>query len=251
MGSSGSDRARPRIGLTTYLEVARWGVWERPAALVPQVYLDAVVAAGGAPLLLPPIATDVSVLDVLDGLVVIGGADVDPGSYDAEPHPATRDTRPGRDSHELDLLHAAIARDLPVLGVCRGAQVLNVALGGTLVQHLPDVTGHEEHRPQPGVFGASRVTTEPDSLAARILGAETKVPCYHHQALDRIPEALCITARAEDGTVEAVEMSGSGWVLGVQWHPEENPDDIRLFEAHVQAARAYADETHQKRRTVT
>lgn len=245
MGSSVSDPARPRIGLTTYLEVARWGVWQRPAALVPQVYLDGVARAGGVPLLLPPVGTDLSVLDVVDGLVVIGGADVDPGWYGAEPHPTTRDTRPERDRHELRLLEAALERGLPVLGVCRGAQVLNVALGGSLHQHLPEVTGHEQHRPEPGVFGSSRVRTEPGTQAARILGEETTVPCYHHQALDRVADPLRVTARADDGTVEAVELPGPGWVLGVQWHPEENPADLRLFEAHVQAAREHAARRHQ------
>jgi gamma-glutamyl-gamma-aminobutyrate hydrolase PuuD len=237
VGSSVSEPRRPRIGLSTYLETASWGVWDRPAALVPRVYLDAVVRAGGAPVLLPPVGTDESVVDLLDGLLLIGGADIDPEMYGDEPHPATSKTRPDRDTHEARLFHRALDNGVPVLGVCRGAQLMTTALGGTLHQHLPDLLGHHAHRPEPGVFGSTVVTTHPGTLAHDILGAETKVPCYHHQGLAAIETPLAATAWADDGLVEAVELPGTGWVLGVQWHPEENPEDLRLFEALTRVAR--------------
>lgn len=226
-----NDSERPRIGITTYLEPTIWGVWERDAALVPRVYVDAVVAAGGVPLLLPPVGTDASVLDVLDGLIIAGGCDVDPSSYDAQPHPETVDTRPGRDEHEKVLIRAALDRDLPLLAVCRGLQMLNVTLGGTLQQHLPDVVAHDEHRPSPAVFGTTEVKVEPDTLTGRLFGERTSVHCYHHQAIDVVAPGLRVTARAGDGTVEAAEVDGHDFAIGVQWHPEENPDDLRLFTA--------------------
>lgn len=239
MASSVSDvpTRRPRIGLTTYLESASWGVWNREAAIVPKVYLDAVTGAGGQPLLLPPVATDETVVDLLDGLLIIGGADLDPATYDAVPDPATEGTRPERDEHERRLFLAALDRGTPVLGVCRGAQLMTAALGGVLHQHLPDLLGHEGHRPEPGVFGTSTIVTQPGSLAAGILGPEAKVSCSHHQGLAEVRTPLVATAWADDGLVEAVELPGGTWVLAVQWHPEENPDDLRLFEALVETAR--------------
>ena len=230
----------PRIGITTYLEPTIWGIWERDAALLPRVYLDAVAAAGGVPLLLPPVGTDPTVLDLLDGLIIAGGCDVDPASYDATPHPETVDTRPGRDEHERTLIQGALDRDLPLLAICRGLQMLNVTLGGTLHQHLPDVITHDEHRPSPAVFGTTEVKLEPDSLAGRILGDRAGVRCYHHQAIDVLAPGLTVTARAGDGTVEAVEVDGHAFALGVQWHPEENPDDLRLFTALIAATRSTA-----------
>ena len=235
MVSNASDR-RPRIGITTYLEPTIWGVWERDASLLPRVYLDSVVAAGGVPLLLPPVGTDPSVLEILDGLVIAGGCDVDPGSYDAAPHPETVDTRPGRDEHEAILIRAALDQDLPLLAICRGLQMLNVTLGGTLQQHLPDAVAHDEHRPSPAVFGRTDVKIEPDSLTSKLFGERTTVHCYHHQAVDVVATDLRVTARAGDGTVEAAEVAGHDFALGVQWHPEENPDDLRLFTALVAAA---------------
>ncbi|MGW5192448.1 gamma-glutamyl-gamma-aminobutyrate hydrolase family protein [Kribbella sp. NPDC004138] len=230
-----SNASKPRIGITTYLEPATWGIWQRPAALVPQVYLDAVVAAGGVPLLLPPVGTDPSVLDVLDGLVIAGGCDVDPASYAAVPHPETVDTRVDRDHHEAVLVRAALDRDLPLLAICRGLQMLNVTLGGTLHQHLPDVVAHDEHRPSPAVFGAVEAKIEPGTLTARILGESAVGSCYHHQALDVVAPGLKVTARAGDGTVEAAEVEGHDFALGVQWHPEENPEDLRLFTALIRS----------------
>jgi gamma-glutamyl-gamma-aminobutyrate hydrolase PuuD len=238
VASSASDDRRPRIGITTYLEPTIWGVWERDAALLPRVYLDAVAAAGGVPLLLPPVATDASVLDVLDGLIIAGGCDVDPSSYDAMPHPETVGTRPGRDEHEKVLIRAALDRDLPLLAICRGLQMLNVTLGGTLQQHLPDAVAHDEHRPSPAVFGTTDVKVEPDTLTGRLFGERTSVHCYHHQAIDVVAPGLRVTARAGDGTVEAAEVDGHDFAIGVQWHPEENPDDLRLFTALIAATRS-------------
>ncbi|WP_020392482.1 gamma-glutamyl-gamma-aminobutyrate hydrolase family protein [Kribbella catacumbae] len=228
-----SSASKPRIGITTYLEPTIWGVWQREAAILPRVYLDSVVAAGGVPLLLPPVGTDASVLELLDGLIIAGGCDVDPGSYDAAPHPETVDTRPGRDEHESILIKAALQNDLPLLAICRGLQMLNVTLGGTLQQHLPDAVAHDEHRPSPAVFGRTEVKIEPDTLAARLFGEQTSVHCYHHQAIDLVAGELRVTARAGDGTVEAAEVDGKQFALGVQWHPEENPEDLRLFAALV------------------
>ena len=236
MASNGSER-RPRIGVTTYLETARHGVWEHEAAVLPRTYLDVVVRAGGTPVLLPPLPeADASVLDVLDGLVLSGGGDVDPAGYGAAPHPRTGGTSAVRDGAEQTLLRAALDRDVPVLGVCRGMQVLNVALGGTLVQHLPEVVGSESHRPEPATFGRTRVRLEPGSLLNGLLGDEVEVDCYHHQAVDVLAPPLTAVGRADDGTVEAVELRGPRFAVGVQWHPEQTGDDLRLFRGLVEAA---------------
>ena len=229
----------PRIGVTTYLEQARWGVWDRAAALLPQTYLDAVVDGGGIPVLLPPTDADLrSVLEVLDGLVLVGGADLDPAGYAARRHPETRQIRPSRDAVETSLLRYALELRLPVLGVCRGAQLLNVAFGGTLHQHLPDTLGSDAHLPTPGHFGSIRIELATGSLAARALGASTSVSCHHHQAIDRLGAELTAVAWADDRTVEAVELLGHDFVLGVQWHPEEDATRRPLFSALVEAARA-------------
>ncbi|MER7244217.1 gamma-glutamyl-gamma-aminobutyrate hydrolase family protein [Kribbella sp. NPDC000426] len=230
-----SNDSRPRIGITTYLEPTTWGIWQREAAILPRVYLDAVAAAGGTPILLPPVGTDVTVLDVLDGLVVSGGCDVDPAAYGEDAHPETVDTRPGRDEHERVLIHGALERDLPLLAVCRGLQMLNVTLGGTLHQHLPDVIAGDDHRGGPGVFASTEIKVEPDSLAGRILGDRATGSCYHHQALDVVAPGLRVTARSGDGTIEAAEVDGHDFALGVQWHPEETPEDLRLFTALIRS----------------
>jgi len=231
------DAVRPRIGITTYLEGAVWGPWEREAAFLPRVYLDAVVGAGGVPVLLPPVGTDAGIVEVLDGLIVAGGCDVDPASYGAEAHPETVETKPGRDAHEAALIRAALEAGLPLLAICRGLQMLNVTLGGTLHQHLPEVVGHNRHNPSPAVFGTTEVKVEPGSLISGLLGERSTVHCHHHQALDVVAPTLQVTARADDGTVEAAEVRGRRFALGVQWHPEENPDDVRLFTALIAACR--------------
>jgi putative glutamine amidotransferase len=229
VASNGSDR-RPVIGITTYIERARYGAWDVDAALLPRTYVDTVAAAGGNPVLLPPLGfADVS---FLDGLVIAGGADVDPARYGQSPHPETLGVRPDRDETEFALVESALAAGLPLIGVCRGMQVLNVVLGGTLTQHVPDVTGSSAHRPVIGQFGRTEVEMMPGSAVAGILGAAASVSCSHHQAVDRLGDGLTITARSADGVVEAVELAGADFALGVQWHPEQDAE-VRLFKALV------------------
>lgn len=238
MASNDSDR-RPLIGITTYIEVARYGVWETDGSVLPRVYFDAIVRAGGVPVLLPPVGDGQrEIVGRLDGLVLSGGADIDPARYGAQAHERTRSTRPERDEFEVALLAEARSVGLPVFAVCRGLQLLNVALGGTLKQHLPDALGHDEHLPTPGTFGRRRITTSAGSTIARIVGTEVKVHCHHHQAIDRIADGLRATAWADDGTIEAAELDGAN-VFGVQWHPEEDAADDRLFAALVDEARRY------------
>ena len=226
---------RPLIGITTYREQARWGTWDVPAILLPASYADAVAGAGGEPVLLPTGGISADVVARLDGLVVAGGADVDPARYG---RPAGRHTtvlRPERDESELVALQAALDRDLPLLAICRGMQLLNVALGGDLVQHLPDVENTGIHDPGPGRYHRREVRTEPGSRLHRLLGPSAAVACHHHQALAGIAPELSPSAWAEDGVVEAVEAAGRRFCVGVQWHPEEGVDH-RLFAAHVAAA---------------
>jgi putative glutamine amidotransferase len=227
---------RPVIGLTTYAEQAKFLAWDTPATLLHRNYADCVVAAGAIPVLLPPV-TDAyaSLVDRVDGLVLTGGADVDPHRYGVEPHPATF-TRPDRDAFEFGLFEAARRAGKPVLGVCRGLQVINVALGGTLAQHLPDKLGDVAHQPAPATFGTSSVTLVDGTRAADVLGPETKGQCYHHQAIDRLGAGLVASGHTSDGTIEAAELPGE-FVLGVQWHPEQDTADVRLFHALVEAVK--------------
>ncbi len=236
----------PLIGITTYVAEAAWGAWERPAAVLPESYFELVASAGGRPLLLPPpsSATDgpgtgaAEVIDVLHGLVLTGGGDVDPVSYGEAPEPTVGGVNPIRDDSERALLAAALKADLPVLAICRGCQILNVELGGTLHQHLPDVIGHDGHRSAPAVFGNMAVATEPGSRAAEVFGVSPTVLCCHHQSIHELGHGLVPTARADDGVIEAVELPGARFVFGVQWHPEEG-GDRRPFEALIHAAAAY------------
>jgi putative glutamine amidotransferase len=230
-----SNGSRPLIGISTYVESARWGVWDTAAALLPRSYVDCVLKAGGVPVLLPSVGLDTSSLAAVDGLVIAGGADVAPARYGDEPHEKTV-TRPDRDAFEFALVRDAMDRGLPVLGVCRGMQVLNVALGGTLTQHLPEAVGHREHQPAPAVYGRNRIVFADGSRVAGILGAETKAQCYHHQAVARLGTGLRAVGWAADGTVEAVELPGARCVFGVQWHPEQDAEDVRLFSALTEAA---------------
>ncbi|GAA2765811.1 gamma-glutamyl-gamma-aminobutyrate hydrolase family protein [Streptomyces paradoxus] len=224
--------ARPLIGVSTYLESgARWGVWELEAALLPVGYPRLVQRAGGLAAMLPPDDPEraADAVSRLDGLVIAGGPDVEPVRYGAEREERTGPPAPERDAWELALIDAALAAGVPLLGICRGMQLLNVALGGTLVQHID---GHAE---VVGVFGGHAVKPVPGSLYAGIVPEETFVPTYHHQAVDRLGEGLVPSAYAADGTVEAVELPSSDWVLGVQWHPEMG-DDVRVMRALVKAA---------------
>jgi putative glutamine amidotransferase len=225
---------RPVIGITTYVEPASWGAWTLEAALVPYDYVRAVERAGGRALLVPPSEDGVEeTLAVLDGIVFSGGNDMEPGHYGAEPHAATNGTNPARDRGELALLQAALERDLPVLAICRGFEVLNVARGGDLVQHLPDVVGHEEHRAVLGAFSDHPVRVDPSSRIGEVRGS---VKSHHHQAVGRVGDGLREVAWAEDGTVEALEDPNREFVVGVLWHPEAG-EDQRLFEQLVEAAR--------------
>ncbi len=238
----------PLIGITTYLEQAHTGVWDVPASFLPKVYLDAVTDAGGIAVLLPPQpvtrAVAASVLARLDGLIVSGGADVDPGLYGQVAHPRTGRPRTDRDAWEEALLTAAIDAELPFLGICRGAQLLNVALGGTLVQHLPDLVGNDSFQPGEGVFGPKTVAIDADSRLAALLRQdddELDVHVYHHQSIDRVADGLVVTARTEEGVIEAVELPTVPFGLAVQWHPEEETADRRLFAGLVDAARRHRD----------
>ena len=227
---------RPLIGITTYREQAQWGTWHVPAVLLPASYADAVAAAGGEPVLLPTGAVSAEVVSRLDGLIIAGGADVDPARYGQPAGPHTAVVRPERDESELAGLEVALDRDLPLLAICRGMQLLNVALGGDLLQHLPDVAGVGTHDPGPGLYERRDVRTEPGTRLHQLLGGTAPVACHHHQAIDRLAPGLTPAAWAEDGVVEAVEAVGRRFCLGVQWHPEEGTDH-RLFAAHVAAAR--------------
>ena len=233
---------RPIIGITAYAEEARWGVWEAPAALIPLAYVQAIELAGGRPVLLPPTDDGIDeTLGVVDGLLFSGGSDLDPEAYGAEAHPETNGVRPARDQAELALLEAALAHDMPVLAVCRGSQILNVALGGDLVQHLPDVVGHEQHKHTPGVFADHDVEVLPGTKLQALVGDHAPVKSHHHQGYGRLGDGLREAARADDGTVEAIEDPERRFALGVLWHPEAGKD-AALFEALVAEARRYREE---------
>lgn len=228
----------PVIGITTYLEQTRFGVWDVPAAVLQRGYLDGVAQSGGVPVLLPPVgAVSADLLSRVDGLLIAGGADVDPVHYGAERVAATGPARPDRDFSEHVLIEAALANGVPLLGVCRGMQLLNVVLGGTLHQHIPDAFGSTDHQPRIGSFGRVPVKTAPGSRLAAIVGSEVDVHCYHHQSVDMLASGLVPVAWAGDGVVEAIELTGPEFVLGVQWHPEEDGVDRRLFQALVEASR--------------
>jgi gamma-glutamyl-gamma-aminobutyrate hydrolase PuuD len=231
--------SRPLIGITTYAQPARWGVWDLPAALVPLDYVDAVERAGGRAVLLPPSEDGVAeTLDMLDGVVFSGGADVDPARYGADAHPETDAPQARRDAGELALLEAALARDIPTLAICRGFQLLNVVRGGDLVQHLPESVGTDDHKQVPGEFAVHPVDVREGSRLASIVGDGPAVTSHHHQALNRVGDGLVESAWAADGTLEAVEDPSLRFAVGVQWHPEAGEDD-GLFVALVEQARAY------------
>jgi gamma-glutamyl-gamma-aminobutyrate hydrolase PuuD len=231
--------ARPVIGITTYVTPARWSNWELEAALVPADYVRAVERAGGRALLVPPSHDGVEeTLESLDGLIFSGGSDLDPELYGQEAHAETSDVVRNRDTAELALLEAALERDMPVLAICRGSQVLNVARGGDLVQHLPDVVGDEKHKHTPGTFADHDVSVEDGSRLASVLGERAPVKSHHHQGFGKVGEGLRVVAHAEDGTIEAVEDPTRRFVLGVLWHPEAG-EDARLFEELVREAEQY------------
>jgi len=229
---------RPVVGISTYRETARWGVWETAADVLHAQYADAVVAAGGVPVLLPPAAgtEDVArtVVARIDALLVSGGADVDPGRYGAEPHRRTSSWREDRDAWETALLQAAEEIGLPTLGVCRGMQLMAVAAGGSLHQHTPELVGHEEHNPGGDSFGRTTVRTAEGSRLRAAVGERAEVGCHHHQSVDLHP-GFDAVAWATDGSLEGIERPGERFCLAVQWHPEVGTDHT-LFAALVAAA---------------
>ena len=229
---------RPVVGLTTYREEAAWGVWRQRADLLHAEYADAIVAAGGVPVLLPPASGSAlsarAIVSRLDALVVSGGADVDPAQYGEEPHERTAGWREDRDAWELALLTAADEVQLPVLGVCRGMQLMAVAAGGALDQHTPDVVGHEEHSPGGDVFGRLTIRTRAGSRVQAAEGDAVAALCHHHQSVRSHP-GYDASAWAPDETVEAMEAAGDRFCVGVQWHPEMGRDQ-GLFSALVAAA---------------
>ncbi len=237
------DALRPLIGITAYAEPeARWGAWTLPAALIPLSYIQSIERAGGRALIVPPSEEGVEeTLDALDGLLFSGGSDVDPDTYGADAHPQTADVRPERDRAELALLSAALERDMPVLAVCRGSQLLNVARGGDLVQHLPEMVGDEKHKVTPGQFSEHRVEVDAASRLGSLIGTDARVQSHHHQGYGRLGSGLEPVAHAEDGSVEGLEDRKKRFALGVLWHPEEG-DDLRLFEELVEEARRYREE---------
>jgi putative glutamine amidotransferase len=217
--------SRPVVGICASVELARWGGWEVDANLTPRAYTLAVARAGAQAIVLPPEDATAEApdeaLDMVDGLVLAGGSDLDPASYGARPHPETRGARPERDRFELALAHRAVDREIPVLGICRGMELLNVALGGTLEQHLMRL---DVHRHTPGAFCDHAVRLEPGSLAARAVGAErTEVKSHHHQGVGELGDGLVASGWSEpDGLTEAIELGDGRWALGVLWHPEED-----------------------------
>jgi putative glutamine amidotransferase len=230
---------RPVIGITSYAQDARWGVWHLPAVLIPLAYVDAVESAGGRAVVIPPTENGVEeTLSALDGVVFSGGVDVDPSRYGADPHPETDTPQLRRDAGEMALLEAALALDMPVLAICRGFQLLNVARGGDLVQHLPEEVGNDIHKQVPGKFAVHPVEVKRGTRLAAIVGERSDVTSHHHQALGRLGAGLVETAWAADGTLEAVEDPSQRFTVGVQWHPESG-EDAALFEALVEEARAY------------
>jgi putative glutamine amidotransferase len=234
--------ARPIVGITAYVTPARFGAWDVETALVPLDYVRAVERAGGRPLLVPPSEEGLEeTLDSLDGLVFSGGSDLDPELYGQRAHPETVDVVPERDRAELALLTAALARDLPVLAICRGSQVLNVAAGGDLVQHLPDDVGHDGHKHTPGEFAEHDVALDEGTQLRTLLGPQAPVKSHHHQGFGRLGSGLRVAAHAQDGAVEAVEDPSRRFALGVLWHPEAG-DDLKLFEALVAEAARYRSE---------
>lgn len=236
------QRMTPTIGIAAAVERARWSHWDDEVALVPSTYVAAVQLAGGLPLILPPddevAEKPDELLDKLDALILTGGSDVDPASYGAVASPHTGATRPERDRFELALAYGAMERGLPLLGICRGGQMVNVACGGTLIQHLPDVVGDDHHLETPGTFSEHEVELESGSLAARAAGADRiTVRSHHHQAVGELGEGLEATGHAlPDAIVEAVEQPGHAFTLGVLWHPEAD-ERSKIVAALVRAAK--------------
>lgn len=254
MASNDSETLRaglgrpPLIGITSYLERAQTGVWDVRAAFLPQVYLNGVTDAGGIAIVLPPQPVTPGVADgivgALDGLILSGGADIDPARYAQAPHDRTAPPRHDRDAFESALLEAALAAELPFLGICRGAQLLNVELGGDLIQHLPDVVGDDRYQLGDGIFNPIQVEVDAGSRIADVLGDDrtARAHLYHHQAIGSLGAGLTVTSRTADGIPQSLELTSVPFGIAVQWHQEENEQDRRLFAGLVSAARAYRAE---------
>ena len=242
---SASREDPPVIGVTSYLGQAQTGVWDVRASFLPQVYLDGVTEAGGIATVLPPQPVDAAIarriVSTLDGLILSGGADIDPARYGQAPHERTGSPRSDRDAFESALIEAAIEAELPLLGICRGAQMLNVELGGTLIQHLPDVVGDDRYQLGEGVFNPIDVEVDEGSRIAEVLGDDrgARAHLYHHQGIAEVGEGLEVTSRTADGVIESIELPSLPFGIAVQWHPEENRGDRRLFEGLVAAARTH------------
>jgi putative glutamine amidotransferase len=237
---------KPIIGLCTALEKAQWSVWNQPAALLPSNYIEAIQAAGATALLLPPdasiAANPLALLDLVDGLLLAGGADIDPSFYGQKPEEGLEATVPERDAFELALAAAAMDRNQPVLGICRGLQIINVARGGTLHQDILDRVGHDGHRASMGTFDGADHDVElvAGSLAATAVGAtKSTTKSHHHQSVDKVGEGLVVSGHfPQDNTCEALELVANDFTLGIQWHAEATPDD-KVITAFVEAARSW------------
>lgn len=233
------NRMQPIIGISTYREPASWLAWEQvPAALIPACYVDALREGGGLPVLIPPLGPGDNAGELMsrfDALVIAGGADVNPARYGEDPHPRTTGWRDDRDVSEYALLDAAEDLGLPVLGICRGMQVMAARAGGRLQQHVPDLVGNDTHSPGPGLYGPVEIATVPGTRLAGIVGERLVARCHHHQSVAEHP-GFELSARAPDGTPEAMEAPGDRFVMAVQWHPETDTD-LRLFQALARATR--------------
>jgi putative glutamine amidotransferase len=238
-----SAPSEPVIGICAVHERAHWSFWDQEAHLVADSYVSAVQRTGAIAVLLPvDTRAPLELLDRIDGLLLIGGADLDPSSYGAERDPDTESTYRDRDDFELTLLKGAIERGMPVFGICRGMQIINVAFGGTLMQHIPQVEGANPHRKAVGTFDGTEhsIALEPGSLTADAAGEEVhEAHCHHHQAIDELGEGLVVSGRAGDGVIEAVEVGDGRWILGVQWHPEAD-ERSRMLSAFADAARNWS-----------
>jgi len=239
------NASKPLIGLTTYRQRSQTGVWDVDAAFLPSEYFDAVNRAGGIAVLIPPQVIDSAdakrILSGLDGLIISGGRDVNPELYGQTPGEHTDKPDLKRDALEMTLYEVAIENKIPFLGICRGQQVLNVKRGGTLLQHLPDVVGSTKYQLGNAEYTIAQIDVTPNTLLSNALGGDTTVTgaLYHHQGIDQVGKGLTVVARSEDGIVEAVELADHPFGLAVQWHPEHTPEDIRLFEALIEAANKF------------